>query len=207
MEACQHYRHWQTDFDLVQWLGLRFLRYGPPLYRTWVGPGQYDWSFADETFADLLRRDLVPIVDLCHFGVPDWLGNFQNPDFARLFPDYCRAFAQRFPWVQLYTPINEMFHCALFSAGHGWWNEQLTGNRSFVTALKNIVKRNVLAMESFSTSARRLFRAKRIVRVLSRRKPGVDSMRGVVNSKRFLTLDLNYGPLIRRCTSTSSTTA
>jgi beta-glucosidase len=27
----------------------------------------------------------VPIVDLCHFGVPDWIGNFQNPDFPELF--------------------------------------------------------------------------------------------------------------------------
>ena len=54
----------------------------------------------------------MPIVDLCHFGVPDWIGNFQNPDFPKLFADYARAFAERFPWVQLYTPVNEMFICA-----------------------------------------------------------------------------------------------
>jgi hypothetical protein len=29
--------------------------------------------------------DVSPIVDLCHFGVPDWIGSFQNPDFPRLF--------------------------------------------------------------------------------------------------------------------------
>ena len=54
----------------------------------------------------------MPIVDLCHFGVPDWIGNFQNPDFPELFAGYARAFAERFPWVQLYTPVNEMFICA-----------------------------------------------------------------------------------------------
>jgi hypothetical protein len=48
--------------------------------------------------------------------------------------------------VQLYTPVNEMFICAAFSAKYGWWNEQLTDDRSFVTAVKNIVKANVLAM-------------------------------------------------------------
>ena len=90
-----------------------------------LATGRYDWSFADETFGVLKTLDIVPIVDLCHFGVPDWIGNFQNPDFPALFAEYASAFAQRFPWVQLYTPVNEMFVCATFSAAYGWWNEQL----------------------------------------------------------------------------------
>ena len=110
--------------------------------------GRYDWTFADQTFPDLRKRDLVAIADLCHFGVPDWIGNFQNPDLPRLFAHYARAFAVRYPWVQLYTPINEMFICALFSALYGWWNEQETTDRAFVTALKHIVKANVLAMRA-----------------------------------------------------------
>ena len=74
------------------------------------------------------------------------MGNFQNPDFPQLFASYCGAFAERFPWVQLYTPINEMFICAVFSAKYGWWNEQQKDDKSFVTAIKNIVKANVMAM-------------------------------------------------------------
>ena len=120
MEKCGHYAHWRTDFDCVQALGLRVLRYGPPLYRSWLGPDRFDWEFADLTFGELSRRDITPIVDLCHFGVPDWIGNFQNPDFPALFADYARTFARRFPWVQLYTPVNEMFVCATFSAAYGW---------------------------------------------------------------------------------------
>ena len=50
--------------------------------------------------------------------------------------------------MQLYTPVNEMYICAVFSARLGWWNEQLCGDRSFVTALKHIVKANVLAMQA-----------------------------------------------------------
>src|SRR3954469_19657253 len=134
MDSCGHYKHWKKDFDLVEELGIRFLRYGPPLHTTWLGPGKYDWSFADRTFKDLRRRNLVPIVDLCHFGVPDWIGDFQNPDFPLLFADYAEAFARRFPWVQLYTPVNEMSICARFSALYGWWNEQLSDDRSFVNA-------------------------------------------------------------------------
>ena len=48
--------------------------------------------------------------------------------------------------MQLYTPVNEMFICAVFSARYGWWNEQLKSDRGFVTALKHIVKANVMAM-------------------------------------------------------------
>ena len=48
--------------------------------------------------------------------------------------------------MQLYTPVNEMFICAVFSAKYGWWNEQEKDDTSFVTALKHIVKANMLAM-------------------------------------------------------------
>jgi beta-glucosidase/6-phospho-beta-glucosidase/beta-galactosidase len=42
MEKCGHYEHWRTDFELVQELGIRFLRYGPPLHRTFLGPARMD---------------------------------------------------------------------------------------------------------------------------------------------------------------------
>src|SRR5688572_6807440 len=84
LEACGFYKHWKTDFDLCEDMGIRFLRFGPPLHKTWLAPGKYDWAFTDETMNDLKRRNITPIVDLCHFGVPDWLGNFQNLEFSRL---------------------------------------------------------------------------------------------------------------------------
>src|SRR5690606_28814653 len=77
MESCGHYDLWRRDFDLVQEMGICYLRYGPPLHRVWLGSGKYDWSFADATYHDLRERDIVTITDLCHFGVPDWIGNFQ----------------------------------------------------------------------------------------------------------------------------------
>ena len=148
MQSCGHYARWQEDFALVQDLGIEYLRYGPPLHKTPLDPGCHDWEFADITFADPKRRNIVPIVELCHFGLPDWIGNFQNPDFPAQFAAYARAFARRFPWVQLYTLDNEMYICAVFSARLGWWNEQLSNGRAFVTALKHIVKANVLARQA-----------------------------------------------------------
>ena len=97
MEKCGHYTHWRTDFDLLEDLNVHTLRYGPPIHTTWLGQERYDWEFSDLTFSELRRRNIIPIVDLCHFGVPDWIGDFQNPDFPELFAGYARAFAQRLP--------------------------------------------------------------------------------------------------------------
>jgi beta-glucosidase/6-phospho-beta-glucosidase/beta-galactosidase len=194
MEKCGHYRHWRTDFDLAQELGVSALRYGPPLHKTFLGVDRYDWSFADETFNDLRRRDLVVICDLCHFGVPDWIGNFQNSDFPALFAGYARAFAERYPWVQLYTPVNEIYICALFSARYGWWNEQLTGTDTFVTALKHLVKANVLAMRAIlEVRPDAVFIQSESSEYFHAENPKAIGPAEVKNARRFLSLDLNYG--------------
>ena len=87
MEKTFHYKFWEKDFQRVKELGIEFLRYGPAYYKTHLAPGKYDWDFADATFTRLKELHITPIVDLCHFGVPDWLGNFQNPDFYRYFAE------------------------------------------------------------------------------------------------------------------------
>jgi beta-glucosidase len=194
MEVCGHYRHWREDFDCVEDLGIQFLRYGPPLHLTLLGPGRYDWDFADVTFAELRRRGIVPIVDLCHFGVPDWIGDFQNPDFPAQFQRYARAFAERYPWVQLYTPVNEMFICAAFSAKYGWWNEQLKTERAFVTALHHLVRANVLAMTTIlEVRPDAIFIQSESSEYFHAENPRAIRPAELENSRRFLSLDLNYG--------------
>jgi beta-glucosidase len=194
MDSCGHYKHWRTDFALVDEMGIGYLRYGPPIHRTWLGVGKYDWEFADLTFGDLKRRNIVPIVDLCHFGVPDWIGDFQNPDFPELFADYARAFAVRYPWVQIYTPVNEMYICATFSARYGWWNEQLSSDRAFVTALKHIVKANVLAMCAIlEIRPDAIFVQSESSEYFHAESPAAIRPAEVMNAQRFLSLDLNYG--------------
>ena len=194
MAKCGHYTHWRRDFECVQELGIRFLRYGPPIHTTFIGPGRYDWSFVDETFADLRTRGIMPIVDLCHFGVPDWIGNFQNADFPELFAAYAGAFAQRYPWIQLYTPVNEMYVCATFSASYGWWNEQLRTDEAFVTALKHLVRGNVLAMHAIlRMRPDAIFIQSESSEYFHARSTGAIKPAEVMNAKRFLSLDLNYG--------------
>jgi beta-glucosidase len=194
LAECGFERHWRSDFALVAQLGIRFLRFGPPLHKTYLGAGRYDWSMADATLAELQRLGIVPIVDLCHFGVPDWIGNFQNPDFPTLFAEYAEAFARRYPALQLYTPVNEMYVCAKFSALYGWWNEQLATHRGFVTALKHLVKANVLAMQRILRARPdALFIQSESTEVFHPAEPRAVAAAEHMNAHRFLSLDLNYG--------------
>ena len=194
MEKCGHYEHWETDFLLVKELGLEFLRYGPPLYRTHTGPGQYDWAFTDQVFNRLKELEIWPIVDLCHFGIPDWLGNFQNPDFPYYFAEYAEAFAKRFPDLQLYTPINEIFIAAMFSGQYGWWNERLQSDAAFVNALKNLCKANVMAMHAIlRIQPEATFIQSESSEYFHAIDPAATPLARFLNQKRFLSLDLTYG--------------
>jgi beta-glucosidase/6-phospho-beta-glucosidase/beta-galactosidase len=148
LQECGHYARWKEDLALVRDLGLRFLRYGLPYHRVHVGPGDYDWEFADAVMQEMRRLDITPILDLMHFGVPDWLGDFQNPELPLHFAEYAAAVARRYPWVRYYTPVNEMYVTARISAKDGLWNEQLTTDGGFVTALKHLVAANILASHS-----------------------------------------------------------
>ena len=198
MEKCFHYQHWQKDFELVKEMGIPFLRYGPPYYSTHIAAGKYDWEFTDNTFHRLKELNIIPIVDLLHFGLPDWMGNFQNPDFPGLFAEYASAFAHRFPSLQYYTPVNEIFITALFSAQYGWWNERLTTDRGFVTALKHLCKANVMAMhEILKVQPDAVFIQSESSEYFHPVRPEVMARANFLNQKRFLALDLTYGYPIR----------
>ncbi len=194
MEKCGHYARWRDDFELVRQLGLRFLRYGPPLYSTHTGPGRYDWAFADETFAAMREMGITPLVDLCHFGVPDWIGGFDNPDWPVHFAEYAQAFAVRFPEVRYYTPVNEIFVAATFSGQLGWWNEGGTSDRSFVTALGNLCRANTLAMQAIlEVRPDAVFIQSESSEYFHAACPAVLPLASFHNEKRFLPLDLTYG--------------
>lgn len=194
MAKCKHYECWEEDFRLVRQLGIEHLRYGPPYFSTHTGPGKYDWEFADKTFGKLKSMRITPIADLCHFGLPDWLGNFQNRDWPPLFAEYAKAFATRYPWVKYYTPVNEIFIAATFSAQYGWWNERLSSDKAFVNALYNLCRANILAMRSIlEVQPRAIFIQSESTEFFHPERPSSAAAAHILNQKRFLSLDLTYG--------------
>ncbi len=145
LAECGHYTHWRRDLALVKELGLRFLRYGLPYHQVHRGPGRYDWSFTDLAMAEIRHLGIEAILDLLHFGVPDWIGSFQNPALPLHFAEYATAVAKRYPWVRYWTPVNEIYVSARMSTLDGLWNEQIRTDHAFVTALKHLTAASKLA--------------------------------------------------------------
>lgn len=194
LEETGHYRRWREDFELCRWIGARYVRYGLPYYRMHLAPGRYDWSFADEVLPALWDAGLIPIVDLCHFGVPDWIGSFQNRDWPALFADYCAAFAERYPWIKLYTPVNEMLVCARFSARFGCWNEQESSDQAMVTAHSVMCRATLLAMaEILKRRPDAVFIQSEIAECFLEQWPQMRPTVDFRNFHRFITFDFLYG--------------
>ncbi len=194
MEKTGHYQRFREDFALVKEMDISFLRYGPPYYKTHTGPGRYDWDFTDAAMNELRSQGITPIVDLCHFGVPDWIESFQNPDWPALFAEYAKAFATRYPYVELYTPINEIYVAATFSSQFGWWNEMKASDRDFVTSLKTLCKANVMAMQAIlEVQPDATFIQSESSEYFHPDCPQARSKADFYNLKRFLSLDLSYG--------------
>src|SRR5574338_308883 len=80
----------RQDADLadVAGLGVRVFRYGMPWPRVETAPGVYDWTLWDRALAACERHGLEPVVDLCHFGLPDHLGGFCDPGWVDAFRRY-----------------------------------------------------------------------------------------------------------------------
>jgi len=136
-----------------------------------------------------------PIVDLCHFGVPSWLGDFQNADIGRALEEYAGAFAERFPWVRFYTPVNEMYVSARMSALDGLWNEELRNEGAYVRAAWNLADASIRMSDAI------LKRRHDAVFINSESSefyqpccpdPHVQKIADAANERRFLPLDLIF---------------
>jgi beta-glucosidase/6-phospho-beta-glucosidase/beta-galactosidase len=150
LAECDHYNRYKEDLGLVKELGLKVLRYGLPYYNIQQSPDKYDWEFADQAMAEIKRLGITPILDLMHFGVPDWLENFQNPELPVHFAAYCEEVAKRYPWVRYYTPVNEIYVTARSSGKDGVWNEQLKSDKGFVTALKHCTAASIMGTQKIA---------------------------------------------------------
>lgn len=195
MDSAHHYAFWQHDFELAREIGITHIRYGPPLHLVFRAPGKYDWTYCDPQLEELREWGPEPIIDLCHFGVPSWLGDFQNPGIGDALAEYAGAFAERYPWVRFYTPVNEMYVCARMSALDGMWNEQMRDEGAYAHAAWN------LANASIAISDAILKHRGDAIFINSESgefyqpccpDPHVKEAAAAANERRFLPLDLIY---------------
>jgi dTDP-4-dehydrorhamnose reductase len=137
------------DLDRVAELGIRALRY-PVLWERTAPDGieSADWSWPDERLARLRELGISPIVGLIHHGSGPVHTSLVDPTFAGKLAEYASAVAQRYPWVEYYTPVNEPLTTARFSGLYGVWYPHGRDERTFKDALLNQCRGVVLAMRA-----------------------------------------------------------
>lgn len=145
-EVSGHYEHLDADLAAVAGLGVRVWRYGMPWRLTEPSPGVYDWTLWDRALAACERHGLEPVVDLCHFGLPDHYGGFCEPGWVDGFVRYVAAFLDRYPEPRWFTPVNEPGITATFSALMGMWNDRKASMEDYFTAVGHITRANLEAL-------------------------------------------------------------
>ncbi|HEX2976140.1 MAG TPA: hypothetical protein VHO68_09390, partial [Bacteroidales bacterium] len=82
----------------------------------------------------------------------------------------------------------------MFSAQYGWWNERLSGDQHFVTALKHLCKGNILAMQAIlKVQPQAVFIQSESAEYFHAEDPSCQHLAKILNERRFLSLDLVYG--------------
>ncbi|MDQ3779421.1 MAG: hypothetical protein M3354_02570, partial [Chloroflexota bacterium] len=134
-----------------------------------------------------------PIVGLCHHGSgPRWTG-LLDPRFPEHLADYARRVAERYPWVDAFTPINEPLTTARFAALYGHWHPHQTDARSMARALVHECRAVQLAMRAIRqvNPSAQLVQTEDLGRVWS--TPPLHYQADYENQRRWLSLDLLFG--------------
>ncbi|HUS32308.1 MAG TPA: family 1 glycosylhydrolase [Kofleriaceae bacterium] len=137
------------DLDLIAELGIRTVRY--PVIWERIAPrtiAEADWSWTDERLGRLRELGISPIVTLVHHGSGPAYTSLLDDRFPELLAEYARAVARRYPWITMFTPVNEPLTTARFSALYGHWYPHARDHASFVRAVMNQCKAITLAMRA-----------------------------------------------------------
>lgn len=111
-------------------------------------PDALNWSWTDERLSDLRALGIRPIVGLVHHGSGPRYTDLLHPSFALGLARFAGQAAERYPWVNDWTPVNEPVTTARFSALYGHWYPHQRDERAFWNALLNQIDGIRLSMRA-----------------------------------------------------------
>ena len=182
------------DLEMFARLGLHALRY--PVLWEHVAPQGLDtpdWRWPDERLPLLRDLGIGVIAGLVHHGSGPSYTSLTDPEFPQKLGRYARMVAERYPWLDRYTPVNEPLTTGRFSGLYGIWYPHGTDNHTFVRCVLQQCHGIVAAMEQIRlvNPAARLVVTEDMGRTFA--TPLLQYQAEFENLRRWLSLDLLFG--------------
>ena len=182
------------DLERFAALGVRALRY-PVLWEKTAPESleNIDWTWPETRLNRLRELGVRPIVGLTHHGSGPRHTSLTALSFAEGLSAYAGKVAERFPWVQDWTPVNEPLTTARFSGLYGHWYPHGKDEATFACALINQCRGVVLAMAAIRrvTPSARLIQTDDLGHVYA--TPRMTCQAEFENERRWVTWDLLCG--------------
>lgn len=186
-----------SDLTRFAEIGFKALRY-PVLWEriSPERPDKHDWRWTDERLEEMRRLGMRPIAGLTHHGSGPHYTNLLDPSFATGLAEHAAAVAERYPWLEAYTPVNEPLTTARFSALYGHWYPHARDEGLFLEALLNQIDATRLSMRAIRAvnPAAQLIQTEDLGHVFAT-DPLIEQAR-FENERRWLTWDLLCGRVI-----------
>lgn len=138
-----------ADLDEIAKLGIRTVRY--PIVWERVAPDdpeRLEFGWHDERLRRLRDLGIRVIGGLVHHGSGPRYTSLLDPDFAEKLGRYAARVAERYPWIDQWTPVNEPLTTARFSCMYGHWYPHRQSYPDFLLALVNECAGSLAAMRA-----------------------------------------------------------
>jgi dTDP-4-dehydrorhamnose reductase len=138
-----------ADLDAIAELGIRTVRY--PIVWERVAPDDPDrlnFAWHDERLRKLRDLGIEVVGGLVHHGSGPRYTSLLDPDFGRKLERYAARVAERYPWIRMWTPVNEPLTTARFSCLYGHWYPHRRSFRDFLLALTHECEGALRAMRA-----------------------------------------------------------
>ena len=112
-----------------------------------------DFAWTDDRLAMLRERGIKVVGGLLHHGSGPRYTELLDPDFPKKLGEYAAIVAERYPWIEMWTPVNEPLTTARFSALYGHWYPHTKDYGLFLRALVNECKGTLEAMRAIRQHA------------------------------------------------------
>ncbi|WP_420476284.1 family 1 glycosylhydrolase [Noviherbaspirillum sp. ST9] len=184
----------EGDLDAIAALGIKTLRF-PILWESVSPerPDESDWRWHDARLQRLRELGIAPIAGLVHHGSGPKYTNLLDRDFPVMLARHAERVARRYPWISMYTPVNEPLTTARFSGLYGHWYPHGRDVPTMLRALYNECLGVALSMQAI----RRIVPDARLVQTEDMGKtfslPDLQGQADYENERRWLCFDLLCG--------------